>query len=316
MDLSVGFTVEFLDQTELIKNAPIIRDELASLMTNRAVVGRPSSHQWRFFAACVSRALGDDSPPEFDTIDRIRAAQWKFEVENRLGRFYRRSGKPVRFVFLMTHASQLDRMIGDTDALDYPCLAGYAVLVRDISAEVENSLPDERELKAYLERVVAEACDAEFAAYAALPSIDLARLERCFIKGSPAFNEIAGLIVLHSKKGWVVSNAYNPSHKLIQHIHATYLRRTEARISTSEHWYLRWWSVREERYRFTYRETNRQTYVLRPDGEGWKVFQNLRPAPRTGAPNRRAAPRSNRGVEKDIGQTKPKFRSGLSAIIP
>lgn len=291
--------MEFLPQTELTEKAQVIRDQLTSLLTNRSVVGRPSSHQWRFFVACVNRALGDNSPTEFDTVDRIRAAQWKFEVEDRLGRFYRRAGKPVRFVFLMAHVSQLDRMIGDTDALDYPCLAGYAALVRDVSADTDSLLLDEADLKAYLERVVAEACDAEFAAYATLPSIELTPLEKYFIKGSPAFNEIAGLIHLHSNKGWVISNAYNPSHKLIQHIRATYLCKTEARISTSEHWYLRWWSVREERYRFTYRETNRQTYVLRPDDEGWKVWQNLRPAPRTGAPNRRAAPRSNRGVEKD-----------------
>lgn len=291
--------MEFLPQTELTEKAQAIRDELTSLLTNRSVVGRPFSHQWRFFAACVNRALGDESPNEFDTVDRIRAAQWKFEVEDRLGRFYRRPGKPVRFVFLMAHVSQLDRMIGDTDALDYPCLAGYAVLVRDISAEGNNPIPEENELKAYLERVVAEACDAEFAAYSALPSIELTPLEKFFIKGSPAFNEIAGLIHLHSKKGSVISNSFNPSHKLIQHIRVTYLCKTEARILTSEHWYLRWWSTGEERYRTTYRETNRQTYVLRPDGDGWKVFQNLRPAPRTGAPNRRAAPRSNHGVEKD-----------------
>lgn len=299
MDLGIGFAVEFLNSVELTENALLVRDELASLLTNRAVVGRPASRQWRFFTACVNRALGDQSQTEFDTIDRIRAAQWKFEVENRLARFYRRTGGPVRYVFLMTHLSQLGRMIGDTDALAYPRLAGYAVLVRDISAENDNPIREERELRGYLERVVAEACDAEFAAYAALPSIDLVSLERVFIKGGPSFNEIAGLVHSHSKKGWVISNRYNPSHKLIQHIHTTHLCMAEARISTSEHWYLRWWSVREERYRFTYRETNRQTYVLRPDADGWKVFQNLRPAPRTGAPNRRAAIRPNRGVEKD-----------------
>lgn len=289
--------MEFLNQTELTEKAQIIRDELTSLLTNRSVVGRPSSHQWRFFAACVNRALGDQSPTEFDTTDRIRAAQWKFEVEDRLGRFYRRAGKPVKFVFLMTHVSCLERLIGAIDTPDFPCLAGYTVLVRDISADGDSSLLEDSELRAYLERVVAEACDAEFAAYAALPSPDLTQLDQWFIKGSPAYNEIAGVIQAHSRRGWNISNPYNPSHKRIQHIQAKALCATEATVYTLEHWYLRWWSVHDESYSFTYRETNRQTYVLRPDADGWKVFQNLRPLPRSGAPGRRPRTRPASGVE-------------------
>ena len=41
-----------------------------------------------------------------------------------------------------------------------------------------------------------------------------------------------------------------------------------------------------DEYTYPYRETNRQSYVLKKDRDGWKVFENLRPLPRTYIPYR------------------------------
>ncbi|MEW6508211.1 MAG: hypothetical protein AB1432_10745 [Bacteroidota bacterium] len=58
-------------------------------------------------------------------------------------------------------------------------------------------------------------------------------------------------------------------------------------VSTTEYWYLRWRDTKKNSYAFPYRETNRQMYVLRKDNGIWKVYETIRPAPRTSIPNRR-----------------------------
>jgi len=60
----------------------------------------------------------------------------------------------------------------------------------------------------------------------------------------------------------------------------------EAVARTTQYWYLRWWSTVEQRYRYPYRETNRQTYILVNASNGWLVEENIRPAPRSSTPHR------------------------------
>lgn len=62
----------------------------------------------------------------------------------------------------------------------------------------------------------------------------------------------------------------------------------EAIVHTTEYRYLRWWDTKKLSYVYPYRETNRQTYIVKQENGTWKVFQNLRPSPRSSAPNRRA----------------------------
>jgi Uma2 family endonuclease len=61
------------------------------------------------------------------------------------------------------------------------------------------------------------------------------------------------------------------------------VRKGVAVVRTTEYW---WWSTAEEKYRYSYRETNRQTYVLVETEKGWLVEENIRPAPRSSTPHR------------------------------
>ena len=47
-----------------------------------------ASSQWMFFSHCLNRALDPDFPSDLDALPRHQATQFKFEVENRLKRFY------------------------------------------------------------------------------------------------------------------------------------------------------------------------------------------------------------------------------------
>jgi hypothetical protein len=111
-------------------------------------------------------------------------------------------------------------------------------------------------------------------------------LARWFYPESPAIKEIINLLNRHQKKQWTISNTYHPSTKRLLNIRVKKVGQDEATVNTMEYWYLRWWDEREGSYSYSYRETNRQMYVLKRDGSEWKVFQNLRSLPRTSIPNR------------------------------
>src|ERR1039458_6771585 len=103
---------------------------------------------------------------------------------------------------------------GLEDGGKYPELAGYCLLVRDLSEDRIGEAPCKREDTApYLEKVVAACIDAEFAAYAALPEIKLDEVERWFRADGPAYRDIRNLVTRHHHRGWVISNPMNPSTK-------------------------------------------------------------------------------------------------------
>jgi len=100
--------------------------------------------------------------------------------------------------------------------------------------------------------------------------------------------EILGILTRHKEKRWVLINPYNPSTKRLLTVSIKEIGENKAVAHTTEYWYLRWWSERDKRYVYPYRETNRQVYILHREPDGWKVYQNLRPSPRSSAPHRRA----------------------------
>lgn len=170
---------------------------------------------------------------------------------------------------------------------NYPSLAGYCLLVRDVSQDIGKAMPSSDEkIGEYIERIVTEAIDAEFRAYADLPSINETALRQWFCPDGPAMKEICNILVRHKKKGWFLSNPFNPSTKRLLNIRVNKISPKEATVSTTEYWYLRWWDEKRDSYSYTYRETNRQTYILNPEQGSWKIFQNLRPFPRTTVPHR------------------------------
>jgi hypothetical protein len=135
--------------------------------------------------------------------------------------------------------------------------------------------------------LVMECMDTEFRAYMALPDVKTDELEKWFINGSPAYKEIVNLLNRHRDKGWVLTNPLNPSTKRLMRIVVKKMDAAEAIVHSTEYWYLRWWNTREGSYAYPYRETNRQIYILKKASGTWKVYENLRPPPRSSAPHRR-----------------------------
>lgn len=271
--------LEYLSLLEIRSRTDHIRAAFDALWQTKSLIGKPQARQWQFFQAIFERLMLCESSAPFTGVPAARTAQWKFEVEDKLRRFYLRRGGNVDYIFTIAHKSELAGKDMDTpDA--YPDLQGYCLLVRDVLAETANN-DTEISQPQFLERVIAEAIDAEFRAYMALPEIKVDELEKWFVVDSPAMREIVNILLRHAKRGWVVSNPMNPSTKRLLSVKIKSIKNGEAHVNTMEYWYLKWWDQKIDAFVYPYRETNRQMYILKRDKGAWRVYENLRPLPRT-----------------------------------
>ncbi len=280
--------MEYLSHKEIISLKKDINIELELLLSNKAAVTKPNSLQWRFFVDCFNVLFNPNSYSKFHSLTNSNKAQLKYEIEEKFRKFYLRPGRKIDFVFRMIHKKELNNIFYD-NAESYPNIGEYAVLVRDTSKEVSpNNGLTTKDIKEYIERVIAEAVDTEFEAYHTLPQIiedDL--LNSWFCPSGPAKKEIMHVLLRHKERGWVLTNPMNPSTKRILSIKVKDIEKKEIFVSTTEYWYLRWWDTKNNSYTFPYRETSHQQYVLRKDDGIWKIFEAIRPAPRTSIPHRR-----------------------------
>lgn len=275
--------MEYLTLAEIRSREPEIRSAFDRLMTTRTFASRGYARQWRFLDRCLDCTLGG-ATREFAATP-AQLAQYKFEVEDRLRRYYLRIGQPVAYVFRLMHRRDALRD-GLVVEAAYPDTGGYYLLVRDrrdVGADVLESIAETRD---YVEKTVAACIDAEFDAYQALPEIDEGRLLKWFAPRAAAYRDLIHTLARLAQRGWVLTNPHNPSTKRLLSIDAREVRGDTAIVRTTEYWYLRWWSTVEGKYRYPYRETNRQIYVLVRQGREWFVDENIRPAPRSSTPHR------------------------------
>lgn len=276
----------FLSHAEVRAREPLIRSELAVLLASASLVGRPGAAQWRFFQAAVLALFGEPPPLDLRSLTPRRAAQLKFEVEDRLRRYYLNPGRPVGLVFGLVHAATLARQELSHDLIA-PAVSGYVARIRDIGEDLLSPCGP-RELRSLLEAVVSDAIDAEFAAYRALPEIDEDTLALHFVRDGPAWLGVMHVLSRHQQRGWTLTNPLNPSTKRLLSVDIRDIEQGSASARTSEYFYLRWWDTTRGKYAYAYRELNKQQYVLETGDDGrWRVLDNLRPSPRWTPPNRR-----------------------------
>ncbi|MBU1412141.1 hypothetical protein KKC22_11555, partial [Myxococcota bacterium] len=233
--------MEFLELNALVSKREFILDAARELVDQRGLHARAEARQWKFFLHCVERSLDLTFPSCFDALPAHLAAQYKFEVENRLRRFYLGFGPAPAFVFVLAHRSQLDSM--GYQGEPPPTLAGYCVLVRESTLVQTSTGLSGQHLVAYLERIVSEAVDAEFRAYQSLPDFDAANLSQWFWEDGPAHSGILNILTRHRERNWVLTNPYNPSCKRLMRLRILEVtNEVEARVRTQEYWHLYWWN--------------------------------------------------------------------------
>ena len=277
--------MEFLTLAEARENAAEIRASFDVLMGIRGLAAKPNAAQWRYFRICLERTLGAPTEAESLVWHPLQIAQYKFEIEDKLRRLYLRGGQPFAFVFRLVSQRDAwrDHLVIDDD---YPEIGGYFLLVRDRRDVADLTAATTPTTRAQIEMIVAGSIDAEFDAYQALPAIDEAKLVRWYASDGSAYRDLIHTLTRVARRGWILTNPHNPSTKRLLAISVKEILDGSAVVRTTEYWYLRWWSTVEGKYRYPYRETDRQTYILTQRGEEWLVLENIRPAPRSSTPHR------------------------------
>ena len=276
----------YLELHEVRERSEALRAALDDLLSRPRVAARPSARQWQFLRQCLGRLLDGAAPSESSAdLERVRALQYRFEVQSRLRRFYLEPGRPISYVFELANRKRAlrDGLIDD----DYPSVSGYVLLVSPARPEIE-PYGKTREAAEYLIRLVQDAAQAELAVYRALPKVELSPLSALFVKDGPAYLRVRNLAEEHARKGRTISvPEFNPS--TMRAMAARLIERTDtsATVRTQEYWYLRWWSVTNARYEYVYQETNFQRYLLVCRDGQWLVDSNVYPQPRATTPNRR-----------------------------
>jgi hypothetical protein len=266
----------FLTEPQIRQQARKIRSAFNALMLSKRVVSRPTSRQWQFFRHCFDVLMGE-ALGDFPCTAQA-AAQYKFEVSKRLRNYYRLPGDAVSFVFSLTYKDGDRRLPSE----DYPTANGYALLV---TRNVADAL-DRNEIEARLERVIADAVDAEWTVYMKLPQLDILTLDSVFETTGSAYKRIRMIAESHHKKRWTINNPGNPSTRRLVTVKVEELSPNSAKIRTEEYWYLRWWSIDKKIYAYIYNEMNRQMYFVVKRGDRWLVRDNFYPKTKTSTPLR------------------------------
>lgn len=267
--------MEFLSVTQVQARADEVQEALTAALGVSAVAGHPHARQWQFLRACLEHVLGKDGDRAvWDDLSAKQAAQYKFEIQEKLRAHYeRRAGQPG-LALALVHARHLSayRLAG---AQDYPRLASYCLLVREPQKDA-TLRPQTDGWRDYLARVVTEAAEGEYRACEAIPELDERALERWSWPDGPFRREIVQRLRQRRGEGWTLSNAYNPSTHRTERVDVHRVDDTEALVSTREHWHLRWWSTRTDEYIYSYEEHVRFEYLVRRRNHAWRVWERRR----------------------------------------
>ncbi|MDO9400079.1 MAG: hypothetical protein Q7T46_01215 [Polaromonas sp.] len=274
--------MNFLTLAEVRERAPEIRAWFDVLMGNRSLAPKKNAAQWQFFRLCLDQTLG--ASPQSADWRPLQIAQYKFEVENKLRRLYLRDGQPPAFVFRLASRrdAQRENLVVDDE---YPEIGGYHLLVSD-RRDTSDSLQSATTNREHIEMVIAACIDTEFEAYRTLPKIDDTKISPWFVSQGPAHRDLLHALERVAQRALVLTNPRNPSTRRLLSINIKEIVGDTAEVRTVEYWYLRWWSLIESKYHYTYRETTRHTYILKQHAGNWLVEEIIRPQPLQNTPHR------------------------------
>lgn len=268
----------FLTKNEVEFYKAGIIEAFDELLSHPWFSGRKGAKQWQFLRHCFRTLFGEVE--EDYPCSGTQAIQYKYEINDKLQRYYLAFGKPIKFVFRLV--SEMKQGPLSYQEPDYPSCNGYRLMV-----SYNQRTPDEiQQGKLLIEKAVADAIDAEFDSYRKLPEVETTALDGLFDRGCSRYREIVNLLRKHKERGWVLNNEMNPSTKRLIDVRIRNISDKDAEVSTSEYWLLMWWSTKHKKYAHTYKEMNRQTYYLAWRNGKWLVSDNIWGKPRTSTPRR------------------------------
>ena len=227
----IGFRMSiYLTKKEIGHYKSEIEEEFRTIVKHPWFSSRKNARQWMFFKHCFSVLIGENSG-DFACSEK-QAIYYKYEITDRLQRYYLSFGKPIKFVFHLINEKKTG--VSDYDEVDYPSCNNYRLRVSHNS-----NRPDViQEKKLLIEKTIAEAMDAEFGVYQALPALEFTRLAEVFDINGSAYKEIVNRAKKHKKRGWIIRGEENPSTKRLIDVRIRDLSENRAEVRTSEYWLL------------------------------------------------------------------------------
>jgi hypothetical protein len=259
--------------TQIIESLDTIKQEFERLLERPNVAPKAGAKQWNFFRHAAGVLFGTRTGDY--ACSARRAANYKHEVNQRLGSYYGAPGAPVPFRFLMAPRQQAlaQGLVG----AEYPSANGYVVLVEQWSPELRSDADRERDA---IERALMEVLDAEWTVYTRVPEVDLSPLKGKVAEGTRMYRVIQELVERKSRARSTICNAGNPSNKRLLKVNVERFGEERAEVRTREYWLLEWWSLSLQEYDPVYRETNRQRYTFVKQDGRWLATRNEYPPPK------------------------------------
>lgn len=120
--------------------------------------------------------------------------------------------------------------------------------------------------------VISEANLRQFTAFRDLNLKDTIRIDSFYTKTGSARKSIVTLLKQSAKCNRRIDIPIdNPSFYKIHSLRVVELSEKEAIVKTKEHWFLKWYDMKEEKYTVSYDHENEQLYELEKENETWKI---------------------------------------------
>lgn len=117
--------------------------------------------------------------------------------------------------------------------------------------------------------------EAQFKSFQALPEIDLKDLKKYYTIDGSAYPVIENILKRSTQLNRVINlPADNPSYYNIHQLQVISKKPKRVLIESTEHWYLRWYSLETHEYIKKYDVSNTQIYSIIKENGIWKIEDN------------------------------------------
>jgi hypothetical protein len=251
----------YLTLEEIRASKSQIESEFNTLLENKRIVPRKNKKQWQFFNHCFQLLFGTATA---FACPANKTSTYAHEVNKRLNVFKNQKSEK-EFDFHIIHEKNIPPAL-----VDYPAYNGYTVMISN-RAEIQERLE-------LLETTIDQAVEREFKIYQSIPTPDLesqlSELKRLYDENGTAYRDIVKTLENRSRQEHTLQYPpKNPSNKQLREIAVVNHSKTEATVEAKVYMYLKWWSVREEKYiDRPYQDEVIITYNLTWKDDGWTVL--------------------------------------------
>jgi hypothetical protein len=130
--------------------------------------------------------------------------------------------------------------------------------------------------KSAIEAVIYKANLCQFNTFKKLPILDTTSIDSFYVQKGNSRSSIITVLLGSLKGNRVIAQPrHNPSFYKILSTEILNMKDTSAIVQTSEHWFLKWYDFKAQRYSISYDVKNNQLYELVKQGDRWLILNDF-----------------------------------------